>query len=106
MGAMALNSGRGMDAMMSVTAVVSLDKAGRIVIPKGVRDSTDLEPGTKFLLVEAADGRLWLQRLDARELAKRIHRELSGVNLAPLIRRVEAEANALAKRLYPAAARR
>ncbi len=85
--------------------VVTIDKAGRIVIPKDMRDARTLPPGTRFLLVEGADGRLWLQKLDARELATRIQRELKGVNLAPLIEKVEAEANALARKRYPAVTR-
>ena len=91
---------------MGVSAVVTIDKAGRIVIPKDMREAHRLHPGTKFLLVEGADGRLWLQRLDPEELARRIHEELRGVNLDPLIAKVEDEIEAFAARRFPAAARR
>lgn len=89
-----------------MTAVVTLDKAGRIVIPKETRRSRRLRPGTKFLLVEGRDGRIWLQRLDAEELARQIREELKGVDLDPLIAKVEAEAKALAKDKYPSVTRR
>ena len=87
---------------MAVAAVVTLDKAGRVVIPKDVRDAHGMRAGTKYLLVEGADGRLWLQRLDAAELARRIEQELRGVNLRPLVARIEKEMEGLAVRLYPA----
>jgi len=83
-----------------------MDRAGRIVIPKDTREAHGIVPGTKFLLVEGKDGSLWLQRLDPEELARRIHNELRGANLAPLFAKVEAEMEALASSKYPVAARR
>lgn len=88
-----------------ITAVVPVDRAGRIVIPKDTRDAQGIRAGTKFLLVEGKDGSLWLQRLDAEELARRIHNELQGTDLAPLIAKIEAEIEALASSKYPAAKR-
>jgi len=89
-----------------MAAVVPMDRAGRIVIPKDTRETYGIVPGTKFLLVEGKDGSLWLQRLDPEELARRIHNELGGVNLAPLFAKVEAEMETLASSKYPAATRR
>lgn len=83
--------------------VVAMDKAGRIVIPKGTREAQGLVPGTEFLLVEGRDGRLWLQRLDAKELAQRIEDELRGVDLRPLLEKIRSETEALARGRYPAA---
>lgn len=89
-----------------MASVVTADKAGRIVIPKETRTAQRIRPGTKFLLVEGRDGRLWLQRLDPVELAKRIDEELQDVDLKPLIAKVEAEIKRLATERYPALARR
>lgn len=89
-----------------MTTVVPVDRAGRIVIPKETRESQGIAAGTKFLLIESKDGSLWLQRLDPKELARRIHDELHGVDLAPLVAKIEAEMEALAISKYPAAARR
>ena len=88
-----------------MTAVVPVDRAGRIVIPKETREAQGIGPETKFLLVEGKDGSLWLQRLDPEELARRIHDELGGANLAPLFAKIEAEMEALASAKYPAAKR-
>ena len=89
-----------------MTSVVPIDRAGRIVIPKDTREAQGIGPGTKFLLVEGKDGSLWLQRLDPEELARRIHSELRGVDLTPLITKIEAEMEALASAKYPVAGRR
>lgn len=92
--------------MPSMAAVVPMDRAGRIVIPKDVREAQGIVPGTKFLLVEGKDGALWLQRLDPEELARRIHDELHEANLAPFFAKIEAEMEALASSKYPSAAPR
>lgn len=89
--------------MPSVTSVVTIDRTGRIVIPKDMRNAQRIRPGTKFLLVEGRDGRMWLQRLDPDELAKRLHEELKDVDLDPLIKKVKAEIAELAGLRYAAA---
>ncbi|HEY4705448.1 MAG TPA: AbrB/MazE/SpoVT family DNA-binding domain-containing protein [Thermoplasmata archaeon] len=88
-----------------MVTVVSIDKAGRIVIPKETRSAQRIRPGTKFLLVEGRDGRMWLQRLDADEIARRIRAELEGVDLRPIIEKVKADMDRLARDLYPVASR-
>ena len=89
-----------------MTTVVPVDRAGRIVIPKETREAQGIAPGTKFLLIEGKAGSLWLQRLDPQELARRIHEELHGIDLAPLVAKIEAEMEALAPSKYPSAAHR
>ena len=89
-----------------MVTVVTIDKAGRIVIPKDTRKAQRIRPGTRFLLVEGRDGKLWLQRLDAKELAEQIQEELKGVDLRPLIAKVKAEIERLAAKRYPSLVRR
>ena len=86
-----------------MTSVVTNDRAGRIVIPKETRSAQRIRPGTKFLLVEGRAGRLWLQRLDPDEIAKRLHEELKDVDLDPLIKKVKAEIAEMAAQRYLAA---
>lgn len=89
-----------------MATVVRMDRAGRIVIPKETRAAHGIRAGTKFLLVEGPEGRLWLQRLDPKELARRIEKELEGVDLDPLIAKVRAEGRRLAAERYPILRRR
>lgn len=88
-----------------MASVVTIDRAGRIVIPMETRKAQRIRPGTKFLLVEGRGGRLMLQRLDPDELAKRLHLELKDVDLSPLVKKVKAEIAEMAIRRYGAAAR-
>ncbi len=75
----------------TVATIVTVDKAGRIVIPKETRDAQRIRAGTKFLLVEGRSGNMWLQRLDADELAAKIDEELRGANIEQIIAKVKAE---------------
>jgi len=84
----------------SMPTVVTIDKAGRLVIPKETRTAQGVRPGTKFLLVEGHGGRMWLQRLDPEELAAQILEETRGVDLDPIIAKVEAEIERLAAERY------
>lgn len=80
--------------------VVTIDRAGRIVIPKDTRTAQKIRPGTKFLLVEGGAGTLWLQRLNPEEIAKRLHEELKGIDLDPIIAKVKAEIAEMAAEKY------
>jgi AbrB family looped-hinge helix DNA binding protein len=82
--------------------VVTIDSAGRIVIPKETREAQKIQPGTKFLLVEGQGGQMWLQRLDPKELAKKISAELRGVDLDPIIAKIKDEMEKQAARAFPA----
>ncbi len=90
----------------SMSVIVTIDRSGRIVIPKQTRKARGLRPGTRFLLVEGKGGRLWLQRLDPKELARRIEAETGDVDLEPIIAKVEAETNRLAASRYSSPRRR
>ncbi len=87
-----------------MATVVAIDRAGRIVIPKETRDAQGIRTGTRFLLVEGRNGEIWLQRLDPVELARRIRDEMKGVDLGPIIEKVEAEIERIAAERYPASA--
>ena len=84
-----------------MATVVTIDKAGRIVIPKDARGSQKIRPGAKFLLVKGRNGTMCLQRLDPDELARQVHEELKGVDLEPIIAKVKAEVERLALSSYP-----
>jgi bifunctional DNA-binding transcriptional regulator/antitoxin component of YhaV-PrlF toxin-antitoxin module len=83
-----------------------MDRSGRIVIPMETRKAQGLAPGTRFLLIEGKNGSLWLQRLDPQQLARQIHEELRGIDLAPLIAKIERKLESVAASKYPSATRR
>jgi AbrB family looped-hinge helix DNA binding protein len=58
--------------MASMNATVTIDKAGRVVIPKPLRDELRLEPGDELDL-EAKDGRVTLRPRHAATPLRKEH---------------------------------
>ena len=83
-----------------MTKIVSVDPAGRILIPKAIRELAGFTEKTK-LLVTAEEGRVVLQRLDADLLAARIGKELAGKDVDSVIRKVRQETRARVRKVYP-----
>jgi AbrB family looped-hinge helix DNA binding protein len=81
--------------------VVTLDKVGRLVIPKSVREELEIGEGTKFLIAAAEDGRLLLQKLDAKEVAARLEKELKNIDIDAVVEKVQKEINEKAGERYP-----
>jgi AbrB family looped-hinge helix DNA binding protein len=76
-----------------VEAVTTIDKAGRVVIPKEIREKMHLEENSVLLLAETERDALILKKLDIREIADRLRGELKGKDLDGIARKVEAESN-------------
>lgn len=81
--------------------VVSVDKAGRIVIPKAVRDAAGIDERAKLLIAATERGRVVLQKLDIESLAARLERELAGKDLDAIVRKVREEIRARIRKDYP-----
>jgi len=81
-------------------AVTKIDKAGRVVIPKEIRQHLKLEDDSSLLIAEASGGVVMLKKLDIKEIAKRLRQELKGVDVEAVASRVEAESNERARKKY------
>jgi AbrB family looped-hinge helix DNA binding protein len=81
--------------------VVSIDKAGRIVIPKAVRDAAGLDERAKLLVTATEKGRVVLQKLDVESIAARLEKELAGKDVEAIVRRVREELRARIRKDYP-----
>ncbi len=81
--------------------IVSIDKAGRIVIPKAIRDAAGIGESAKLLIAATEKGRLVLQKLDVESLAARLEKELAGKDVDAIVRRVRKEINARVRKEYP-----
>ncbi len=74
-------------------AVTTIDKAGRVVIPKEIRERMSLKENSILLVVETDGDALILKKLDIRQIAERLRGELKGKDLDGIARKVEAQSN-------------
>jgi len=81
--------------------VVSVDRAGRIVIPKAIRDAAGIDERTRLLVAVGEHGRLVLQKIDVDALVGRLEKELAGRDVEAVVRKVRKEMKALVLRRYP-----
>lgn len=81
--------------------IVKIDRAGRIVIPKGIRKELGVKGGSGFLLTTRSGGQLLLQKLDVETIAKGLERELAGKDIDAIVKKVKEEINAKIKARYP-----
>ena len=81
--------------------IVSIDKAGRLVIPKSIRKSLGITGGTKFILAEGDSGRLLLQKFNIDEIATRLEKETKGKDIDAIVKKIRKEMNEKLKKRYP-----
>lgn len=83
-------------------AVTKIDKAGRVVIPKEIREKMGLEQDTTLLVTEASDDIVILKKLDVKGLASKLRRELRGIDVEGIAKKVEKRSNEQARKEYKA----
>jgi len=81
--------------------VVSVDRAGRIVIPKSIRKAAGISDRAKLLIAVTDSGRVVLQKLDVESLAARIEQEMAGKDVDAIARKVRKEVDARIREKYP-----
>jgi len=80
--------------------IVEVDKAGRIVLPKRLRDEMHIRERTRLILTRRGD-KLILMRLDVDEIAKRLEEELRGVDVEGIAASIRREINAKIAQEHP-----
>lgn len=83
-------------------SVIKIDKAGRVVIPKEIREKMGLAQDTTLLVTEASDDIVVLKKLDVKGLASKLRRELKGVDVESIAKRVDKRSNEQARKEYKA----
>ncbi|HKZ48578.1 MAG TPA: AbrB/MazE/SpoVT family DNA-binding domain-containing protein [Thermoplasmata archaeon] len=81
--------------------LVSVDRAGRVVIPKAIRDALGIDERTQLLVAAGEHGRLVLQKVDVEALAGQLEKELAGTDVEAVVRKVRKEMRSLVRRRYP-----
>ena len=80
--------------------IVEVDKAGRIVLPKRLRDEMHIRERTRLILTKRGD-KLILMRLDVDEIARRLEDELKGVDVEEIASSIRREINAKIAEEHP-----
>jgi len=80
--------------------IVEVDRAGRIVLPKRLRDELGIRERTRLMLTRRGD-KLVMMRLDVDEIARRLEEELKGVEVEEIAASVRKEINAKIAREHP-----
>lgn len=83
-------------------SVTKMDGAGRIVIPKEIRERMGLAQDTTLLVSEVAGDIVILKKLDVKELARKLRQELKGANVEAISGKVEKKSHEQARRSYKA----
>ena len=86
--------------LSSMADVVSVDKAGRTVIPKAVRDAAGIDERAKLLIAATERGRVVLQKLDVESVVERLEKDLAGKDLDAIVRKVREEIRARIRKDY------
>lgn len=86
---------------MVIVEIISVDKIGRVVLPKETRDRLGIDESTKLLIAEVKEDTLVLKKLDVTEMKKQLAADLKDVDLVDLLRKVRDETNEKVKRAYP-----
>lgn len=86
---------------MVIVEIITVDKVGRVVLPKETRDKLQIENGTKLLVVEVKEDTLVLKKLNIQEMKKQLDMDLENVDLEGLLKRVRVDTNEKVKGAYP-----
>jgi AbrB family looped-hinge helix DNA binding protein len=81
--------------------LVSVDRAGRVVIPKAIRDAAGIGAGAKLLVAAAEEGRVVFQKLEVDAIASRLEKELTGKDVDAIVRKVREEIRVRIRKAYP-----
>jgi len=77
-------SGDGMD-------VVSVDKSGRVVLPKDIREKIGITKDSKLLVMDIGEDKILLKKLDRDAIAKRLKEELRNIDIERISKEVRDE---------------
>lgn len=81
--------------------IITIDKSGRIVIPKAIRDVMKIKEGTKFFISGNEHGRIELQKLDVDDLIARIEIETKDVDFDAVEKKVRKEMDEWLRKTHP-----
>jgi len=73
--------------------IVSIDKAGRLLIPQDIRRRAKIDDKNKLLIIDVENDTIVIKKIDKDEIARRLKEELKGVDIDKIVKKVRAELN-------------
>jgi AbrB family looped-hinge helix DNA binding protein len=78
--------------------IVSIDKAGRIVIPGTMRKRLKLDEGAKLLIADVKNDLLIIKKINIEELAEQLEKDFKKVDIEAVVGRVRSD---IKEKMYP-----
>jgi AbrB family looped-hinge helix DNA binding protein len=80
--------------------IVEVDNAGRIVLPKRLREEMGIKGRTRLVLTQRGN-KVIMMRLDVDEIARKLEEELSEIDVEKVAESVRREINAKITKEHP-----
>ncbi len=80
--------------------IVEVDKSGRIVLPKKLREQLSIQTKTKLLLIQR-NGNLTLTPINIDDIAKKLEAELGDTDVEGIAKQIRREINDKIQKQHP-----
>ena len=81
--------------------IVSIDKAGRIVIPGTMRKMLKLNDGANLLIADVKNDLLILKKINIEELAQQLEKDFKKVDIDAVVGRVKSDIKEKIRKKHP-----
>jgi AbrB family looped-hinge helix DNA binding protein len=81
--------------------IVSIDKAGRIVIPGTMRKRLKLNEGAKLLVADVKNDLLIIRKINIEELAEQLEKDFKKVDIDAVVGRVRSDIKEKIRKKHP-----
>lgn len=81
--------------------IVTIDKAGRIVIPNTIRRKLKLGEKSKLLLADVTDDLLIIKKINIDELAGQLEKDFKNIDIEATVGRVRSEVKENIRKKHP-----
>ncbi len=81
--------------------IVTIDKAGRIVIPNTIRRKLKLSEKSKLLLADVKDDLLIIKKINIDELAGQLEKDFKNIDIEAIVGRVRSEVKEKIRKKHP-----
>jgi AbrB family looped-hinge helix DNA binding protein len=81
--------------------IVSIDKAGRIVIPGTMRKRLKLDEGAKLLIADVKNDLLIIKKINIEELAEQLENDFKKIDIDTVVGRVRSDIKEKIRKKHP-----